>query len=83
VSSSSNCGTAAAATVYAQDARGAVVLTQATQGYSFTAFLQGCTNSTATFSTSIYPGTYEVTVSGLFSNLPSPAYVGMSAVALP
>ncbi len=83
VSNSSNCGTAAAASVYSQYARGDVVLTETTQGYSFTSFLQGCTNTAATFSTAVYPGTYVVTVSGFFSDLPSPAYVGVSRVAIP
>jgi hypothetical protein len=77
VSNSSNCGMAPA------DARGKVVLTETTQGYSFTAFLEGCTNTTATFSTAVYPGTYEVTVSGFFSDLPFPAYVGVSMVTIP
>ena len=61
-----------------------MVLTETTQGYSFTAFLQGCTNTAATFSTVGYPGTYEVTVSGFFSRAyKSPAYVGISALTVP
>jgi hypothetical protein len=83
VSNSSNCGTAAAASIYSQYARGDVILADTTQGYSFTTFLQGCTNTTATFSTVVYPGTYEVTVSGFFSDLPFPAYVGVPMVTIP
>jgi hypothetical protein len=77
VSNSSNCGMAPA------DARGDVILTETTQGYRFTPVLQGCTNTTATFSTAVYPGTYEVTVGGFYSDLPYPAYVGVPMVTIP
>jgi hypothetical protein len=64
-------------------ARGVVTLVDATQGYAFTAYLQGCAATTATFSTPIYPGTYKITVQGLLSNLPGAPYLAVSRVALP
>jgi hypothetical protein len=82
VSNSGTCGTAASASIYSQYARSDVILTETTDGYSFTAFLQGCTNTAATFSTVVYPRTYEDTVSGFVSDLPSPAYVGISAATV-
>jgi hypothetical protein len=77
VSNSSSCGMAPG------DARGDVVFTETTLGYRFTPVLLGCTNTTATFSAAVYPGTYQVAVGGFFSNLPFPAYVGVPMVTIP
>ncbi len=83
VSDSTNCATPATNNY----ARGEVVLTDATQGYSFTTYLEGCTDTTATFSTVVYPGRYDVGVIGLFSDLPTAGYalnyVGLSRVTIP
>jgi hypothetical protein len=87
VSNSSSCALAATDRSYVNYTRGEVVLTEATQGYSFITYLQGCTDTTATFSTMVYPGTYDVAVIGLLSNLPSAGYyldyVGLSRVTIP
>src|SRR5260370_28314836 len=58
------------------------MLTEVTNGYTFTAPLQGCAATGATFSTRAYPGTYKVTVTGRLSNLPNVPYVAASALAV-
>ena len=60
-----------------------MTLTDTTQGVSFTADLQGCTNTTATFSTTVFPGTYEVTITGQYSDLPGASYLAVSRIVVP
>ena len=79
VSSDTSCYASGTATNFP---RGSVVLTDAAQGISFRADLQGCTNTAATFSTNVFPGTYKVTVAGSSSNLPGAAYVGSTGLAV-
>jgi hypothetical protein len=64
--------------------RGSIAFTEVTQGYRFSGRLQGCTNSAATFGTwNIVPGTYEVTVSSLYSNIPGVNTVVASKLTIP
>ena len=80
VSSTTSCYSSSAGTNYP---RGQVTLTDTTQGVSFTADLQGCTNTTATFSTTVFPGTYEVTITGQYSDLPGASYLAVSRIVVP
>ena len=61
--------------------RGYVRLTETTHGYSFAFPLQGCSGD-ATFSGTIFPGTYRVTVEGGYSDLPSGTYVANAALPI-
>ena len=63
--------------------RGTVVFTERTKGYVFSADLQGCTNTTATFSMDVLAGIYEVTVLGTNSDLPQAADLTVSMQAVP
>jgi transcriptional regulator with XRE-family HTH domain len=76
VSSTTSCS----ATSYL---RGFVRFTETTKGYSFSYDLQGCTNTAATFTANVFPGTYKVAVNGDYSNLPDQDYVVISQLAVP
>jgi hypothetical protein len=78
VSNTSSCTSNAAGTNYG---RGSVVLTDRTQGYRFSGALQGCTNTAATFSVNVFPGTYQVAVEGSYADLPADLYVETTPVA--
>jgi len=46
-------------------------------------YLRGCTNSQATFSGSVYPGTYRVTVTGDRSDIPASQFVAIAQLRVP
>ncbi|MGV3623450.1 MAG: hypothetical protein ACO1OB_21710, partial [Archangium sp.] len=68
VSTSQNCATYG-------EYRGVVRFRDTTNGHTFSFSLAGCTNTNATFTGTVFPGTYKVTVEGSYSNLPSEEYV--------
>ncbi|MDP1914740.1 MAG: hypothetical protein Q8L14_00755 [Myxococcales bacterium] len=68
--------------------RATVRFTDAAKGYSFAYDVAcppggGATGAPFTFSGPLFPGTYVVTVTGGFSNLPSQPYLAISALIVP
>ncbi len=52
------------------------------KGYDLSFNVQGCTNTVAPFSATLFPVTYRVTVNGGSSNLPNDDYVVNSALTV-
>jgi hypothetical protein len=74
-------GAAPVATVSCNDDYGVaeVTLVETTYGYEFTAIVPCANNS---WTATVYPGTYKVSVTGEYSNVPTAAYVANPSLAL-